>query len=168
MKKIMCIAMVVFSLITTTTIQGQSNSPTNAGSFLLEANVGFLAIAEQSFSSFLKGGENQSTVGLGVGYFVGDDVVINAGWESVQSEGSRENDSMFRIGASYYFDEKVPLGINFTGLSKSDNYLVGLHTGYAIFLDDNIAIKPMLRYDFALKNSYDNIFQLLINLSVHL
>ena len=75
----------------------------------------------------------------------------------------------YRLGAQYYFNGNIPVGVDFTGAStdgESVNY-VGVEGGYAWFVAPNVAITPKVRYNITTDdNKAPSSFQGLIGFSL--
>lgn len=160
MKKLLLIAMMAVGL-TVTAQEGQ----TSKGKFVIEANTGSATTGNTSFSLASSNGTTNWSIGLDGGYFVMDDLAIKAGLGYLEVNGSDAFN--YKIGAEYFILSKIPVSVDFTGSTGNDLKWLGLQAGYALFLADNIALKPAVRYNVGLDNQ-DGVFQGLVGFSLFL
>ena len=78
----------------------------------------------------------------------------------------------YKIGAKYYFIDRIPLQLDFSGTNVTGgDYFLGLQGGYAIFLGEkkNISIEPGLRYNVSLNSPLPNqdVFQFNVGFVLH-
>jgi len=147
------------------------SAQTEKGEVFLEANTGTLATGNTSFSLSASDGNTAWSVGLDGGYFVMDDLAIKAGLGYSDPGDFADGTFVYKLGAKYYLDGIIPLGADFTGFS-SDGFSAswfGLQGGYAVFLGDNVAIEPSLRYNISLdSDDADSVFQALVGFVIFL
>ncbi|AUC14839.1 hypothetical protein BTO06_06655 [Tenacibaculum sp. SZ-18] len=168
MKKILLtIALVTFCL----TVKAQDEGGQTAkGKFVIEANTGSATTGNTSFSFTSQDEATSFSVGLDGGYFIVDDIAIKVGLG--YSEDANENTSLvYKVGAEMYIDGRFPIGIDITGTDNdttSVNWL-GLQAGYAIFLGENVSIKPALRYNIGMDGDVEDegLFQGLIGFALY-
>jgi hypothetical protein len=132
----------------------------------------------------IDGAKATNTFNLGVngGYFVIDNLSVNAGLAFGYEKAGGDDDAAtafgFSLGARYYLQSKIFFGGDFDIISSKygdeDSFTGTGFTpsiGYAWFVKDNIAIEPALGYRLGLSNKDDgtkfNGFGLNIGLSVH-
>jgi len=122
------------------------------------------AASNLGFNNVKYDGADKSTsyfnLGAKGGYFVIDNLAINLGlnFESVSGDNG-STDFGFNIGGRYYFPPKVFLGAMFDfdsfkpkGGDSASGMGLTFEGGYAIFLNDNIAIEPALTYRLGLSD----------------
>ena len=163
MKKLMT-ALTVLSFVAL-------SAQTEKGNVFLEANTGTLATGNTSFSLSAADGNTSWSVGIDGGYFVMDDLALKVGLGYSDPGDIADGTFVYKLGAKYYIDGVFPLGVDFTGLSSDgfDASWLGLQGGYAIFLGDNVAIEPNLRYNVALDSDTTNsVFQALVGFVIFL
>ena len=170
MKKLFLVgALALFGAMNAQTAKS-SNGATAKGKWVIETNAGsplhYLG-GSTAFSLTSVDGETIWNVGAEGGYFVADNFAVKAGL----GYGDFGGDDLvtYRLGAQYYFNGNIPLGVDFTGFSKdgeSVNY-VGVEGGYAWFVAPNVAITPKLRYNITTDdNKAPSSFQGLIGFSL--
>lgn len=106
------------------------------------------------------GGSKVFNVGLNGGYFVGNNLALKAGVGYGEVKDVVQTWS-FRTGAEYHIVGRVPVELAWTGSSTkgaADNpsYL-STQIGYNWFVSKNFGVKPLFRYDFSLKDSYQDV-----------
>ena len=168
MKKIVGIA--VMALLGFGNVNAQDGS-LSKGSWVVEANTGSLATGNTAFSLVSNDGNTLWAVGAEAGYFIQDNLAIKAGL-GYTDLGTTGSDGIFvyKVGAKYYLNTKIPVGVDFTGSSVNDvnaNW-VGLQAGYAWFVASNVSIEPTLRYNLSLDtNKAESAFQALVGFAFH-
>ena len=168
MKKLFLVgALALFGAMNAQTAKS-SNGATAKGKWVIETNAGspLHFLGSTAFSLTSVDGETQWNVGAEGGYFVADNFAVKAGL----GYGDFGGDDLvtYRLGAQYYFNGNIPVGVDFTGAStdgESVNY-VGVEGGYAWFVAPNIAVTPKVRYNIATKDTYESAFQGLIGFSL--
>lgn len=143
---------------------------TKKGSYVLETSM-MSSVSGSSatntgfgFSSVTENGPKKVSVGLDGGYFVADNLAVKAGlgYSSSWYRNVTGVDTwVFRVGGEYYINGKIPVEVSYLGTSKTNtindpSYLT-TQVGYALFLSENIGVKPLVRYDFALTDNYRDV-----------
>lgn len=144
---------------------------TEEGSWLVEVNTGTIATGNTAFSLSSVDGNTAWSVGAEGGYFVTDNLALKVGLGYSDAGEFAEGVLVYKIGGKYYFNGKIPVGLDFTGISSDGNGAnwVGAQGGYAIFLGETVAIEPALRYNFTLdENEAESVFQALIGFTIFL
>ena len=146
-----------------------STGATAKGKWVVEANTGsWTTMGNTSFGLTSVDGNTAWNVGAEGGYFVMDNLAIKAGL-GYGDQGSGDGIFSYKLGAQYYINNVIPVGVDFTGASadgESVNF-VGLEGGYAWFVAPNIAVTPKVRYNLSLdEQKADNAFQGLIGFSL--
>lgn len=170
MKKLFLVgALALFGAMNAQTAKS-SNGATAKGKWVIETNAGsplhYLG-GSTAFSLTSVDGETIWNVGAEGGYFVADKLAVKVGLGYGDSDFSKGTFT-YKLGAQYYFNGNIPVGVDFTGFStdgESVNY-VGLEGGYAWFVAPNIAVTPKVRYNIATKDTYESAFQGLIGFSL--
>jgi len=173
MRKIVVI--IVFVLYGVSISAQEKGSRTDKG--LIEVNTNFGAFARASTSieylSF-SGGDYSLNIGGEGGYFVIKNLAVKLGLGygySKQSFSLRDTSTFsYKIGAKYYFFNKIPVQVDYTGaklnfLDESLNY-IGIQGGYAIFLAKNVSVEPGMHYSISLDDNIDTL-QLNIGFVLH-
>ncbi len=165
MKKVfLAIAMLTLG-VTVNAQESETNSQTEEGKFVIEANTGSATTGNTSFALSSSNGNTSFSVGLDGGYFVMDNLAVKAGL------GYNDFGEAFtyKIGGEYYIAGQFPVGIDFTGTSVTGGSVnwVGLQGGYAYFLGENVSIKPALRYNIGLDDGQEGLFQGLIGFALY-
>ena len=168
MKKLFLVgALALFGAMNAQTAKS-SNGATAKGKWVVEANTGSATTGSTAFTlSSVDGGNTSWSVGAEGGYFVADKLAVKVGLGYGDSDFSKGTFT-YKLGAQYYFNGNIPLGVDFTGTStdgESENY-VGVEGGYAWFVAPNIAVTPKVRYNIATKDTYESAFQGLIGFSL--
>ena len=168
MKKLFLVgALALFGAMNAQTAKS-SNGATAKGKWVVEANTGSATTGSTAFTlSSVDGGNTSWSVGAEGGYFVEDKLAVKLGLGYGDSDFSKGTFT-YKLGAQYYFNGNIPVGVDFTGAStdgESVNY-VGLEGGYAWFVAPNIAVTPKVRYNIATKDTYESAFQGLIGFSL--
>lgn len=107
--------------------------------------------------------DNDFNFGANAGYFVIDNLAVEAGVGfGYSKDGAKDVSSTaytLNIGARYYLPVKVFVGANFEFLGakvgdadSATGTGLNLLAGYAIFLNDKVAIEPALGYRLGLGN----------------
>ncbi|GAA3507983.1 hypothetical protein GCM10022393_17630 [Aquimarina addita] len=178
MKKIILSAL---ALVAFTFANAQDTEQTATGKWLIEANTGFGAAhtANTGFRYYAISDDGGSGYNLGLegGYFVMDNLALKVGLGYGSNKQNSDADSFstfsYKIGAKYYVTGKIPLQVDYSGLSVKDAddnpSFLGLQAGYAIFLGDVVSIEPGVRYNLTLDDEIaQSVFQLNIGFAVHL
>jgi hypothetical protein len=124
---------------------------------------------------------NSFNLGVNGGYFVIDNLSVNAGLGFDYTKAGGDDDALttfgFSLGARYYLQSKIFFGGDFDIISQKygDDSFTGTgftpSIGYAWFVKDNIAIEPAIGYRLGLSNKDDGTkfdgFGINIGLSVH-
>ncbi|MBO0342453.1 MAG: hypothetical protein VX798_06105 [Bacteroidota bacterium] len=168
MKKIL-FALFIFAGITTYAQSDSNSNPLKKGSWIIEANTGSWSTGSTAFSLTSADGYTIYSVGTEGGYFVADNLAIKVGLG--YSGGDIVGTFSYKAGLKYYVIDKIPLGLDYTGIS-SDGYgtssWLGIQAGYALFVANNVSIEPTLRYNATFdKNQSDSAFQALIGFVFH-
>lgn len=159
MKKLLLIAIIAIGFVINA--QGQ----TTKGKSVIEANTGSVTTGNTFFSLSSSNGNTNWSIGLDGGYFVMDDLAIKGGLGFFDINGFDAFN--YKIGAEYFIISKIPVSIDFTGSTGNKLKWLGLQAGYALFLADNVALKPALRYNIGLDDQ-DGVFQGLVGFSLFL
>ena len=171
MKKLFLVgALALFGAMNAQTAKS-SNGATAKGKWVIETNAGsplhYLG-GSTAFSLTSVDGETLWNVGAEGGYFVADKLAVKVGLGYGDSDFSKGTFT-YKLGAQYYFNGNIPVGVDFTGAStdgESVNY-VGVEGGYAWFVAPNVAITPKLRYNITTDdNKAPSSFQGLIGFSL--
>lgn len=144
---------------------------TEKGEIFVEANTGTLATGNTSFSLSASDGNTAWSIGVDGGYFIMDDLAVKAGIGYSDLGDFVDGTLVYKLGAKYYLDGNIPLGADLTGVSNDGNGAswFGLQGGYAIFLGDQVAIEPALRYNITLDEAdADSVFQALVGFVIFL
>ncbi len=168
MKKLILTAIAVVSFMFTNAQDG-TTGPTAKGKWLIEANTGFDSVGGTAFRFRSRDGETIWNIGAEGGYFVIDDLAVKAGIGYGDSSFSGSSSAFsYKIGAKYYIIGKVPVQLDYTGISIEDanenpSYL-GIQAGYAWFLGEQVSIEPGLRYNNTLNDDADPESNLQLNI----
>lgn len=150
------------------TAKGKWVVETNAGSPLASFGVSQLGGSNTAFTFSSVDGNTSWNIGAEGGYFVADKLAIKAGLGYGDSDNSKGLFS-YRLGAQYYFNGNIPVGVDFNGAStdgESVNF-VGLEGGYAWFVAPNLAVTPKVRYNITTDDKKaESAFQGLIGFSL--
>lgn len=159
----------------------------NKGRYLVGGNVGFAAYTGKTKTDNSTSTTSHSTtfnLSPDVGYFVIDNLAVGAGLSlrtsSTKGDGgdnSKDTDTDFTLTpfARYYLDQGIffqgqvgfgsgsnkhkPNGSNTTTTTKHGVFDWGLGVGYAYFLNDYVAIEPMVSYVSYANNYKDPDFK---------
>lgn len=175
MKKIILTAITIMTIgfANAQSKSKKSDSQTSTGKFVIEANTGSFSTGSTAISYISIDNNSSLSVGLDGGYFIMDNFALKAGlgFTSLTTKGSNSTTiATYKFGAQYYILNKIPVGVDFTGLStKSENAnWIGMEAGYAIFLGENVAITPKLRYNATLDEvQAPSSFQGLVGFSLY-
>ena len=111
----------------------------NEGKWLIEINTGSWATGSTAFSLTSADGNTMWSVGAEAGYFVHENLAIKAGL-GYSDSGFSDGTFAYKIGAKYYIDSQIPVGIDYTGVSGDgfDASWVGAQAGYAWFITQKL------------------------------
>ncbi len=154
------------SLFTFTSFAQDSDEAnvTDKGGWLVEINTGTWATGSTALSRFSSDGVTLWSIGAEAGYFVADDIAIKFGL-GYQDADLIDGIFTYKVGAKYYINGQIPVGVDFTGISTDGNGAnwVGIQAGYAWMVTPHVAIEPTLRYNLTLDEmDADSAFQGLI------
>ena len=174
MKKIIlsAIAIMTIGFANAQTKGKGTSSQTSEGKFVIEANTGSLATGSTALSFNSTEFGTDFTIGLDGGYFIMDNLALKGGLgvsSSSPKGGTSTSVTTYKFGAQYYILNKIPVGIDYTGISTTGTNAswVGIEGGYAIFLGENVAITPKVRYNNTLdKDKAVSSFQGLVGFSL--
>ncbi len=147
--------------------------PTSKGKFVIEANTGSGGTSGTHLSLYSTDGHTGWSLGLNGGYFVIDNLAIKTGLgysgyrHRFNGREIYRNSFVYAIGAEYYFIDKIPVSIDYSGNDNGINNLLGLQAGYVWFLAENMSVKPILRYNIGLGERSSNSFQGLIGFALY-
>jgi outer membrane protein len=148
-KPILTMKKVLLTLFAATVVFAAS-AQISKGTILVNggSNLGFISANEDAgdFSVF--------SLDARAGYFVIDNLALGLvlGYEKFDSkvEGAEDSDPTTDIGifGRYYVNGKILVGASFTSSKQGDlsGTTIGLEAGYAIFVNDAVAIEPALNY----------------------
>jgi len=152
-------------------LNAQNSGATAEGKWLIEANTNFGTAhrANTGFSLQAFDGNTVWNIGAEGGYFIMDDLAIKAGLGYGDSD---DTDGIFsyKLGAKYYIKSMIPVQLDLNGASFDgfSPLFVGIQGGYAVFLADNIAIEPGLRYDVDVNDDADGLDNFSVNIGFSL
>lgn len=124
------------------------------------------------FTSFNEdaGDYSQFDVGVKGGYFIIDNLAL--GLNLSLSKNSELDDALLGVGpfARYYFNGKIfgGAGINIVKFGEFSATEIPLEVGYAIFLNDAVAIEPKVNYSVFGGDASGGAFGLNVGISVYL
>jgi hypothetical protein len=133
MKKLIllfCIGFCSFQI----SAQEVMNSATNAGSILLTGSSSL----EISFAD-----ETPMFLGVGLGYFVIDNLAVGANFNYIRIFG--ESDTAAELFARYYALDNLFVGASYT---MQEPKVFAAQVGYDWFIADRVAIEPVFEYPF--------------------
>jgi hypothetical protein len=147
---------------------------TAKGKILIEANTGSAMIGTTSLTYASQDGNSNYNVGLDGGYFVINNLALKAGlgYGGQKDDFSDTNTFSYRLGAKYYIVNQFPVGLDLTGASIKDAaenpMWLGIQGGYALFLGNNVALEPSVRYNHSLNENYTDkgVFQFNVGFSL--
>ncbi|MEQ8904813.1 outer membrane beta-barrel protein [Ekhidna sp.] len=169
------------SLLTATLVAifGFANAQTDQGGWLVGAssNLGF-----SSTSYDAPGADNTSSFNFEVagGYFIMDNLAagLNIGIANEKEGDDKTTVTAFGPFARYYVNGTFYVGASFaaakvknefTGGSSDFSFsILGLEAGYPIWIVDNVAIEPGLRYDMASGSDITNNNSFGVNIGFNL
>ena len=130
----------------------------------IKKNSAYVGVSSNSvtginYQSVEKSKAKTFNVGLQGGYFVIDNLaaIAGVGYNLNKYGGNVVSEAIsYQFGGKYYIANVLPLQADFNGV-EDVNY-IGTQLGYAWFPSKNFSIEPNVRYDFALKNYYENKF----------
>lgn len=102
--------------------------------------------------------------GISVGAFAKDNLAVvgNVGYSTAQFDGVNTNDWFYGAGLRYYIGSVVPLQVDWKGSVGNSFHpgasFVGAQGGYAWFPFNNFSVEPTVRYDWATRPGYENVF----------
>lgn len=167
-KKILLAAILIFNAVA---LFGQESTALTQGSWLIEVNTGSIATGNTAFSLASSNGFTQWSVGAEAGYFLQDNLALKVGLGYSDAGFSSIGGTLvYKVGAKYYINGKVPLGADLTGITSDGNGAnwIGLQGGYAWFVASNISVEPTVRYNVSLDGlTADSTFQGLIGFVIH-
>ena len=148
------------------------------GNWFLEANARLsgttLSVSNPPSTGFglvNSDGTTLWTIGGEGGYFIMDNLAIKLGLGYTDFDGF--SSFTYKLGGRYYVADVIPLQIDLTGSSIEDDTAnplwVGIQGGYALFLNDNVALEPSLRYNVNLNEDFSDtgFLELLIGFAVY-
>ena len=148
------------------------NAQTSQGSIFVGANLGNAMVAGTGIQFASQDGESNLSLAVDGGYFVMDDLALLVGLGYSSNSAADSNAFSYRLGGKYYLMSKMPITLDYTGSSIKDAdenpSWLGLGVGYALFLGDNVAIEPGLRYNLTMNDDFteENVFQLNVGFSI--
>lgn len=160
------------AMLMAATVFGQESKSmsdaTKKGSIVIEANTGSWATGNTSFSLISVDDATDWSIGADGGYFIADNFAIKAGLGYADGDSFVDGTFVYKLGAQYYFNGNIPVGVDLTGVTAGDgNLWVGLEGGYAWFVANNVALTPKLRYNITLdEEKGPSAFQGLIGFSI--
>jgi hypothetical protein len=164
MKKVFLITFAAFFM----TGMASAQLPIQKGKVFVNANTSYMRInIEEGLPFYLNANG---------GYFLVDNfaLLVGTSFISFSGKGSYSN-YMYELntGPRYYFARsgKGSFFVNsLLGLSKYQKndatFSLSLGAGYAIFLNDKVALEPMTTYMIPLDSNYDNSFIIGVGISV--
>ena len=114
-----------------------------------------------NYSTVKDSGVKTFQMGVQGGYFVANNLagIAGVGYQVLRANKQTVYEGVsYQVGGKYYVESKVPVQVDFNGVDKVN--FIGTQLGYAFFPSKNFSIEPNARYDFALKNSYEDKFSL--------
>lgn len=159
-------------LLTFTLAAFTMNAQTSQGSIFVGANLGNAMVAGTGIQFASADGESNLSLAVDGGYFIMDDLALLVGLGYSSNSAADSNAFSYRLGGKYYLMSKMPLTLDYTGSSVKDAdenpSWLGLGVGYALFLGDNVAIEPGLRYNLTMNDDFteENVFQLNVGFSI--
>jgi hypothetical protein len=181
MKRIFFIALTFFSM---QTISAQE-TPTaiSKGKWMVETNLSPLTgLSTSGFSFYSNNGARLWSVGGEAGYFFQDKLAIKAGlgfsgqkyafnFDGQKIELNSTHSFIYKAGLKYYIINQLPVQVDLGGINSGGEnaFIFGGQLGYALFVKENIAIEPAVRYDHGLNDNADgiNAFSARIGFSLH-
>lgn len=130
----------------------------------ISAGTSFVGVSSNSLTGVSYASVKDSKVkafevGVQGGYFVAENLagIAGLGYSVVKFDGDVIQEGVsYQVGAKYYINGAIPVQADFNGVE--DENFIGTQLGYAFFPSKNFSIEPNVRYDFALKDTYNNIF----------
>ena len=168
MKKLFLFLSLMFvTLMTAQTEQGKFMLETSVISNNTVPNTGLGYTSE-------KNGVKVFNVGMNGGYFVQDNLAIKlgVGYGNTRYDGSTVSEEFsYRVGLEYHIVGHVPVEVTWTGsdvsyLNENPSYL-STQLGYNWFFTDHVAIKPLIRYDVSLMDSYEDLVSMGVGFSYY-
>lgn len=169
MKKLFLLAVIAVLGFTNVNAQDEGGNALSEGSWVIEANTGSWATGSTAFSLISIDGNTAYSLGGEAGYFIDQNLAIKAGFGYADAD-SIDGTFTYKVGAKYYIDGALPIGVDYTGASSNGNSVswVGLQGGYAWFVADNVSIEPTVRYNLTLDDEKaESAFQALIGFAFH-
>lgn len=161
MKKLLFVlSLAMISLLSAQTEKGNFLVETSVLANNLTPNTGF------GYSS-VENGVRVFNVGFNGGYFIKDNLAVKAGigyGESTFNNRSFSTHS-FRAGLEYNVFSFIPFEVSYVkGMTRNTLYenpeYLTTQFGVNIFLNENVALKPLVRYDTSLTKDYENVVSL--------
>ena len=162
MKKLL----LLFALATVSLVSAQ----TNKGSYVIETAVLANTSTPNTGLAYtsVDGGGKTFNVGINGGYFVEKNLAVKAGvgyGESRLNQTSFGKTWAFRVGAEYSFTRNFPVEVAYAKVMTRDTLyqnpeFLSTQVGYNWFVSQNFGVKPLVRYDFALTDYYENVLSL--------
>ena len=167
MKKLFTLSMIHFCFIPLFS----QNDPIEKGTFFLETGsslsslISTLNIPNTGFGLLIDDGEVTWAIGMEAGFFPVENFALKFGL-GYSEFGDFFSIFNYKVGAKYYILGRVPVQIDITGGHIEDvedqPLWLGVQGGYAIMLNEQIALEPTIRYNTGLNegNSDQNIVEL--------
>ncbi|UIR57357.1 porin family protein [Sphingobacterium sp. SRCM116780] len=154
------------------------------GKWMVETNLSPISgLSTSGFSLLTNDGNTSWSIGGETGYFFQDKLAVKVGLGYISQkigdislgdytvEGSTQNMFTYKAGLKYYISNVLPVQVDLGGLSQDGEnaLLLGGQVGYAIFVKDNIAIEPAVRYDHGLNDNATGVkaFSARVGFSLH-
>ncbi len=160
MKKVLFVVFVSFLMVGSTMAQ----LPISKDNFFVNANTSDFRLSFSDGTSF--------NLGAHGGYFLADKLALVGGLTIEASDGY--NAFGIQAGARYYFLEQSKGSFFASGLlgvrkQKDVDATFGLtlNAGYAIFLNEHVALEPMVNLWLPFSSDYDVIFSIGGGISVY-
>ncbi|MBB1645654.1 outer membrane beta-barrel protein [Sphingobacterium sp. UME9] len=153
------------------------------GKWMVETNLSPLTgLSTSGFSFYSNNGAQLWSVGGEAGYFFQDKLAVKAGlgftgqryvfdFDGQKIELNSTHSFIYKAGLKYYIINQFPVQVDLGGINSGGEnaFIFGGQLGYALFLKENIAIEPAVRYDHGLNDNADgiNAFSARIGFSLH-
>ncbi|WP_426790197.1 hypothetical protein [Sphingobacterium sp. WOUb80] len=161
----------------------ETPSAVSKGKWMVETNLSPLTgLSTSGFSFYSNNGARVWSVGGEAGYFVQDRLAIKAGLgfsgqkytfdiDGQNIELNATHSFIYKGGLKYYIINQLPVQVDLGGINSGGEnaFIFGGQLGYALFVKENIAIEPAVRYDHGLNDNADgiNAFSARIGFSLH-